>query len=133
KHSQFKKGQKPPPRKKGQGVDVLGVLEQPVEVAVGGKRKKLPPLEVTLLSLIERVVKKKDMAAAAKLLRLWSEAGIILDPNARRTEVYFLSRAWDPDEWGEMFNKLGPPPWPAPKNGLDNENWREEALIDHDR
>ena len=129
----FKKGEPSPNRggrRKAGAVDLVAFFEQPVTVAVNGEAKKVHPFEAALTNIAQRAIEKKDMRAAKRFLGYCADAGLIVDPRRQGDgpASYRVSSAWDYEEWLECYKRYGSPPWPGPRNGLFNDDWREEVL-----
>lgn len=123
KEHQFRKGQsgnpKGRPQKKGiETVDVLGILDESVDVRVNGKRRRLSSFELSVRSLAKMAM--TDLGAADEFLSLCEKYGLIKTPppDPRDHGVVMIPLSWDHDEFLEMLNKHGAPPWPGPRPGL---------------
>jgi len=127
-HTRFKKGTSGNPagrRRKVEGgrVDVAAVLEAPLTVTKGGSARNMDPFEVMMRRLSLRAIKERELSSAREFLKFCVKYKLLqpslAPPGASPVQV--IPKDWDRDEWLEMFERHGPPPWPGPRTGLCNE------------
>lgn len=120
---QFKKGKSGnpggrPKRKPPDAADFAAILNEPVRVRHKGKDKKIGSFEAYVRGLAKRAL--SDVRAAIEFLRLCDSYGVT--PAVRKTSrgcgVQVVPASWDQEEWKEMFDQHGPPPWPGDRPGL---------------
>ena len=122
--TQFKPGQsgnpagRPPKTKKA--ADVVGILNEPVQVRAGGAVRRMTGFEVSLRALARKALKDSDVQAAIDFLRICEKYGLIAVAVATHPThgVLVVPLSWDRAEWWQMFNRHGPPPWPGRRSGL---------------
>ncbi|MES2904390.1 MAG: DUF5681 domain-containing protein [Pseudomonadota bacterium] len=111
------------PRKGGASrpLDVLQILTEPVSIRINGDTQKVSLAEARLRQLITKAM-KGDVKAAIKCIRL-AEKYKLITP-AIKHETYpgganlTIPREWTADEFLEMYQKFGDPPWPGERDGL---------------
>jgi hypothetical protein len=132
KHRQFKRGQsgnpngRPKEAKPGP-TDVAGILDEPLMVTTAGTTRRMSAFEVGVRQLVKRALNKTDLKAILALVRLCESYGIIAPqpPPEGSGPVLVVPKTWDWDEWMQMFEECGPPPWPgrairpADESGVD--------------
>lgn len=117
KQTQFKKGQsgnpKGRPKKRSKTEFDLGeIIDRSMMVKVDGEPRTMQPKEVELRQLVERALKKQDLAAIDYLLDLFRKYGAIEPPQERpRNGVVELPRNVPWRVATAAFEKLGHPTW----------------------
>jgi hypothetical protein len=74
--TKFKKGEKPPGRRREEDdgeVDIAELLDGPISVTVGGRRRNMPRYELSLTALVKEGLRGK-VGAIASLVRARPEA-----------------------------------------------------------
>lgn len=130
---QFKKGEpskNPRGRAKAGPINLAAFFDEPVTATIEGKATRITTFEAGLMNMVQKAIFKKDMRAAEVFLDSCIEAGLIVDPRDAEGPVGYIVNqcVWTLEEWRDHYQRLGPPPWPGPRNGLSNKNWREEVL-----
>lgn len=129
KHRQFKRGQsgnpngRPKAAKSGP-TDIAAILDEPLTVRKAGATESMSPFEVGVRHLVKRALSENDLKAILEFVRLCESYGLIapVPPPERSGGVLVVPKTWDWDEWLQMFNELGPPPWPGNRSGLPDES-----------
>jgi hypothetical protein len=122
-----------PGRKKRQPTDVLAILDGPVTVEVGGKKRRKAAFEVELTNLFARAI-KGDVSAARAAIRHCEAAGLIEPlPVHQNPGILRIPKHWNHDEFMAMFEKHGFPPWPEPDDGCVPASRIEPALARSNR
>ncbi len=117
KQTQFKKGQsgnpRGRPRKRSKTEFDLGqIIGRSMMVKVDGEPRTMQPKEVELRQLVEKALKKQDLAAIEYLLDLFRKYGAIEPPQERqRNGVVELPRNLPWRVATAAFEKFGHPPW----------------------
>ncbi len=123
---QFKKGQsgnprgRPKKRADAKTSDIVSILNEPVLVKKAGKERLMTPFEASIRKLTSQALNDKNVAAALELIRLCEEYDVIPPPPTPEGmgEVWIVPQNFTTDEWSEMYDKHGPPPWPGERSGL---------------
>lgn len=120
KSGQFKRGQSGNPRgsRKHNDWDVAAILDEAVEVRVGGRVRKMSGFELTARGLIKRALEQKNLQATIDFLRLCERYKAIRPPTYRWPSVVYIPFDWGMEEYKAMLAKHGLPPWPGPRSGL---------------
>lgn len=109
-----RKNRKPGP------IDLSAKFNRPLDYKVNGVEHRGSPVEIGLLSQVARAVGKGHMPSARIFLRSCELCGLIAAPTFKddfpgRVRI---PKDWDRDEWMEMFDRYGLPPWPGKRDGL---------------
>ena len=85
--------------------------------------ESMSPFEVGVRQLVKRALSKNDLKAVMALIRLCESYGIIapIPPPEQSGGVLIVPKTWDRNEWLQMFEQHGPPPWPGKRSGLVDE------------
>jgi len=112
-----------PKAAKCEPTDVVAILGEPLTVKTAGTTQRMSPFEVGVRQLAKRALSKNDLKAILEFVRLCERYGIMvpLPPPERCGRVLVVPKTWDWDEWLEVFNEHGPPPWPGERSGLPDE------------
>ena len=117
KQTQFKKGQsgnpKGRPKKRSKTEFDLGeIIDRSMMVKVDGEPRTMQPKEVELRQLVEKALKKQDLAAIDYLLELFTRYKAVEPPQDwPRNGVVELPRNVPWPVATAAFRKLGHPPW----------------------
>jgi hypothetical protein len=117
KQTQFKKGQsgnpKGRPKKRSKTeFDLDKIIDRSMVVTVNGEPRAMQPKEVELRLLVEKALKKQDLAAIDYLLDLFSKHKAIEPPQEKpRNGVVQLPSHVPWPVATAAFRKLGHPPW----------------------
>jgi hypothetical protein len=128
KDGQFKPGQsgnpngRPKAAKSG-SMDIAAILDEPLKVRKAGATESMSPFEVGVRQLVKRALGKNDLKATLDSVRLCESYGIIapIPPPEQSGGVLVVPKTWDRNEWLQMFEQHGPPPWPGERSGLVDE------------
>lgn len=121
---QFKKGQSGnrkgrPPKTDLDAASVVAVLDGPVRIKTGGGEDDMPAFEASVRKLASRAINNGDIQAGLQFLRLCDQYEVITAaPEPVSGGVLWIPNSWDSDEWSEMLEAYGPPPWPGKRSGL---------------
>lgn len=125
KNKQFKKGQSGnrngrPKKVKQSTSDIVAILSEPVAVNNAGVAQLMSPFEACVRKLVSRALHDKNVNAALELVRMCETFDVVLPPPTPQDigQVWIIPRNFDTDEWKQMYDKLGPPPWPGERSGL---------------
>jgi hypothetical protein len=129
KDGQFKPGQsgnpngRPKAAKSG-SMDIAAILDEPLKVRKAGATESMSPFEVGVRQLVKRALGKNDLKAILEFVRLCESYGIIapIPPPEQSGGVLVVPKTWDRNEWLQMFEQHGPPPWPGERLGLPDES-----------
>lgn len=107
--------------------NVLGILTEPVLVAIDGVPRKVTMEEARVRKLVERAM-KGDLKAALRCLGL-AEKHRVLPFLVRRSQypggaVLRIPWEWEQKEFIAMYERYGDPPWPGDRDGLIPEERR---------
>ena len=103
--------------------DIDKILNELVEIRLGGKPKKLHPFEVSVRKMAQRAIKEKNIGFAKQFIELCEGHKIIVPPPEpqRISSTLTMPYSWDYEEWMKMFKEYGPPPWPGKRPGLPDD------------
>jgi hypothetical protein len=124
KGTRFKPGQSGnpkgrPPKKRPDAASVVAILDESIAVRQGGTARKMSAFEVSVRKLVTRALNEGEVQAALEFLRLCDKYEVITPaPEPITSGVLTVPKSWIWDEWMEMFNAHGPPPWPGKRSGL---------------
>jgi hypothetical protein len=128
KDGQFKPGQSGNPKGRPKAAKsgptyIAAILDEPLTVRKAGATESMSPFEVGVRQLVKRALSKNDLKAVMALIRLCESYQLIapLPPPEQSGVVLVVPKTWDWDEWVEMFEQHGPPPWPGERSGLVDE------------
>jgi hypothetical protein len=122
-HSQFKKGQSgnPKGRPKRKAVDIGEILGDQVPIRQGDKIRKMSAFEAATRKLVGGAIRKRDLAACLEFVKVCAQYDIAVAPAvSRQSSVFWIPYSWNREEWLEMFEQYGPPPWPGGRSGLSD-------------
>ncbi|MCK1718705.1 hypothetical protein [Bradyrhizobium sp. 141] len=117
KHTQF--GRRPQPHRHGTGnrpsrspkePHVAGLLDQLVEVKLGGQATKLHPHEAMLLSLFVKAA-RGQLQAIKQLIREFERACLLEPEVLQQSAVIHIPKDVPIDLAGYVFLREGAPPW----------------------
>lgn len=124
-HSRFKPGESGnrkgrPKMAKGGPPDVAEILSEEIAVKNAGVSRKMSSFETGVRQLVSRALNEKDLNATLEFVRLCEEYGIVAPAPAREvgSGVLVIPKTWDRDEWMQMLDGHGAPPWPGDRTGL---------------
>jgi hypothetical protein len=127
KHRQFKRGQsgnpngRPKAAKSGP-TDIAAILGEPLTVRQAGTTRRMSAFEVGVRQLVKRALSKTDLKAILAFVGLCESYGIIAPmPPAEHGGGVLIVPPWDWNEWLQMFEQHGPPPWPGERSDLPDE------------
>jgi Family of unknown function (DUF5681) len=128
KHRQFKRGQSGNPNGRPKAAksgltDIAAILDEPLTVRKAGATESMSPFEVSVRQLVKRALGKNDLKAILEFVRLCERYKLIapLPPSEGGGPVLVVPKTWDWNEWLQMFEQHGPPPWPGKRPGLVDE------------
>ena len=128
KKSRFRPGQSGnprgrPPRLRPEEVDPARVLDEPVRTQSSGTTRYVPAFEHVVRDLATRAMQGRDIGSIQEFLRICKKHDILKKPvhPPMQSSVLTIPNSWDPEEWNEMCDKHGPPPWPGERDGLPDE------------
>ena len=99
--------------------DVAAFFSTSVPVKDGGKTRQMPAFEAALRKLVSRALMERDHAACVEFLNLCAQYGAVPPPVVpKHTPLQVVPSTWNSQEWMEMFETYGPPPWPGDRSGL---------------
>lgn len=116
KHTQF--GTRPQPNRhkevgrSSKSPDVASLLDQPVDVKLGGRPTKLHPHEAMLHSQFAKAA-RGQLRAIKQLLREFDRAGLLEPEALQQSSVIHVPNDVPIDLAGYVFVREGPPPWDA--------------------
>lgn len=125
KHTQFPKGQSGnikgrPKVKKGPVDNVTEILDALVKVRHGKRTVKMGGFEASVRNQVKKALTGGNVDDLIDMLKLMEKYGAITKPVV--SDVYrgpiIVPADWDLDEWIDMYNRLGPPPWPGERDGM---------------
>ena len=94
-------------------------MDSPVRIKKGGGDDTMPAFEASVRKLVSRAVNDRDIQAALEFLRLCDQYEVITPaPESVSGGVLKVPNSWDWDEWMEMYDTYGAPPWPGKPSGL---------------
>jgi hypothetical protein len=101
------------------------ILERPIRSADGSTRG-MCAFELGIRSNAIKAI-QGDMKAAKYFLQQCRQQGLLerVNPDDNWGGVLRIPKDWNTEEWKEMCNKHGPPPWPGERDGLiPAERWK---------
>ena len=99
--------------------DVFKVLDEPVTVRQEGVTREIHPFEAGVRRLVSLALKDENLDAALEFIKICEKYEIMMPESLPRAGgVMRVPKNWDWNEWMEMFNTHGPPPWPGGRSGL---------------
>jgi hypothetical protein len=103
-------------------IDVTSILGRKVTMGQGANQTRMHPYEAFLRAQVAKAI-RGNMRAAKKFILLCQDAGLFKVPEESECQglVLRVPKDWDWDEWLEMYDRLGPPPWPGERDGLAKE------------
>ncbi len=111
------------PRKEaiGRTLDLLRILTAPVKLKIKGHAREVSLAEARLRQMTFKAM-NGDIKAAIKCAGLAEKYGL-LPPMTRRSTcpggaVLTIPWEWEAQEFIEMYQKHGDPPWPGARDGL---------------
>ena len=122
KQYQFKKGHTgnlrgKPTGTKSDKTNISDILEEPVRIREGDRTRMVQVFEAGVLSMAKEAIAKKKLSATTNFIELCIKYGVLLESGPSVINP-IVPKDWDLDEWLEMFEKHGPPPWPGERDGL---------------
>jgi hypothetical protein len=113
-----------PKAAKSGSMDIAAILDEPLKVRKAGATESMSPFEVGVRQLVKRALGKNDLKAILEFVRLCESYGIIapIPPPEQSGGVLVVPKTWVWDEWVQMFEQHGPPPWPGERLGLPDES-----------
>jgi hypothetical protein len=101
-------------------LDISGRFNRPLDYKANGVEQRGSPVEIGLLSQVAKAIGKGHMPSARAFLRSCELCGLIEIPTFDDGHQYVLRipKGWDDDEWMEMYDRFGPPPWKGERDGL---------------
>lgn len=136
---QFKPGQSGNPGgrpKKKQGVDVLGLLDEPVAVSQDGRARNLPPAEVMLRRMVKRALKDDDLRSILYLIEQFHRHEVFAAPaSTGHAGVLPLLNTMPWAMALDLAERFGPPPWSEKQKAVGRERYlatrtEEERVVD---
>jgi Family of unknown function (DUF5681) len=122
---QFRKGRsgnpKGRPKKAKQDMsDITAILSEPVAVNKSGIAQLMSPFEASIRTLVGQALNGRNVNAALELVRLCESYGVVVSLPAPDydSQVLIVPRNFTIDEFSEMNEKRGRPPWPGDRSGL---------------
>lgn len=110
-----------PRKSKARRLDVLQILTAPVSMRVNGGARKVSLAEARIRQMVMKAM-NGDVKAAIKCVRLAEKHGLLVPATRRQTcpggAVLRIPWEWETDEFIEMYQKYGDPPWPGARDGL---------------
>ena len=119
-HSRFQKGGiggNRPGRRKAEPINLSAILNEPVSVTEGGRRRRKPAFEIEFTNLMTKAI-KGDLSALRQVLKQLVKAGLLRPPAEIYPYLLVILRHWKVEDWNAMYEKHGPPPWDGPDDGL---------------
>ena len=113
---QFKKGQSGNPRgrpkkTKSPGIDILEILDRPVDARIDGDQRKVEPYEAQLLLQLKRA-RQGNRNAIFYLIEAFKKYGVIEPPEMAAAEsVVVLPKSMPWPMAQIMAERFGRPPW----------------------
>lgn len=117
KRSQFRKGQSGNPggrprKRGGSGFDLDKLLDRSMTVRIDGEPRVMQAKEVELRQLLDKALKKADLAAIEYLVELFVRHGAIEPPPDPPGAMVIIMPNDLPQAVGKMaVDRLGPQPW----------------------
>jgi len=136
---QFKPGQSGNPGgrpRKKQGVDVIGLLDEPVAVSQDGRTRSLPPAEVMLRRIVKRALKDDDLRSILFLIEQFHHHEVFAPPAS--TGYGGVLPLPNSMPWAmalDLAERFGLPPWNEKQKALGRERYlatrtEEERVVD---
>ena len=120
---QFKKGKSGnpggrPPKVRSGPTNVASVMDEPVTVTMGGRKRRMPSFEAYVRRLGARAT--KNLSAAIAFIKLCEicKAVEVLVHEKQMSGVVLVPASWDHDDFVEMLHRHGAPPFPGDRPGL---------------
>ncbi len=121
KSTRFRKGGPQPKRSKkcSNAIDLIAMLNEPMNVSQEGKSKKMAPFEIALLKVANDAI-KGNMRSIQYLLATFTKFGVLNQINFDSDHPFIIHIPYDQDEeeWKRNYEAYGPPPWPFEPDGL---------------
>ncbi len=120
----FKKGESGNPKGRPKAVkpgpaDVGRILNEPVTVRHRGVTREISSFEAGVRKQVSLALNDENLDAALEFIKICEKYGIMMPASLPRAGgVLRVPNGWDWNEWMEMFNTHGPPPWPGGRSGL---------------
>jgi len=125
KSGQFAKGQsgnpygRPKKRKRDPAHDPSSILSEPITVRANGKVVEMSALEAGPRKKIQEALRTESTRKLLKVIDMFDEAGMVRRPNQKKhVPVVRFPKRWDVEEYWEMLQEHGPPPWDGADDGL---------------
>jgi hypothetical protein len=106
-------------------LDLRAILEKPVGT-LGASKQQITPYEAGMRTAFVRAA-QGSMRDAKRVVNECLRYGAFLLPTSHDDHRYVLHipKDWNSDDWHEMYDRFGAPPWPGERDGLiPLERWK---------